>query len=425
MASINRESNGRRTIQFVGADGKRRSLRLGKVSQRMAEGFRVKVEALARAVELGQLPDDEVSRWLAERDQVTCDKLAAVGLIPKREVATLEAFLNRYITMRADVKAGTAVVLGHTRRNLVDFFGADKPLREITSGDAEAWRINLIDTEKLADNTVRRRSGIAKQFFRHALKHKLIYENPFSDLVAAVKGNASRFRFVTLPEAYKVLEKCPDVQWKLLFALSRFGGLRCPSEHLGLKWGDIDWENNRMTVHSLKTEHHEGKETRVVPIFPELRPYLADAFDQAEEGTEYVITICRNGNKNFRTRMLKIIRRAGLTPWPKLFQNLRSTRQTELEETFPSHVVCAWIGNSEAVARRHYLQVTDDHFARAVEGVAPEAVQNPVQQPAGTPRNDSQAENETPASSEENEGSRELATCPMGDEGFEPPTSTV
>ena len=62
---------------------------------------------------------------------------------------------------------------------------------------------------------------------------------------------------------------------------------------------------------------------------------------------------------------------AGLEPWPKLFQNLRSTRPTELEESFPSHVVCKWMGNSRAVAAKHYLQVTDEHFSKAV--------QNPVQ----------------------------------------------
>ena len=46
MASITREANGRRTVQFVGADGKRRSIRLGKVSQRSAEGVKVRIEAL-------------------------------------------------------------------------------------------------------------------------------------------------------------------------------------------------------------------------------------------------------------------------------------------------------------------------------------------------------------------------------------------
>ena len=126
-----------------------------------------------------------------------------------------------------------------------------------------------------------------------------------------------------------------------------------------------------MTVHSPKTEHHPGGELRIVPIFPELRPYLEECFDLAEPGTEYVITRYRNVNANLRRQLLRIIKRAGLKPWPKLFQNLRRTRQTELEESFPSHVVCNRIGNSEAVAKKHYLQVTDEHFKkRAVSGAA-------------------------------------------------------
>ena len=93
----------------------------------------------------------------------------------------------------------------------------------------------------------------------------------------------------------------------------------------------------------------------------------------ARQGAEYVISTHRRATKNFRTRFTRIIKRAGLKPWPKLFQNLRSTRQTELEETYPSHVVCAWIGNSQAVAQKHYLQVTDDHFAKAVQNPAQQA----------------------------------------------------
>jgi hypothetical protein len=32
---------------------------------------------------------------------------------------------------------------------------------------------------------------------------------------------------------------------------------------------------------------------------------------------------------------------------------------------FPTHVVCAWLGNSPDVAREHYLQTTDEHWKRA------------------------------------------------------------
>jgi integrase len=165
-----------------------------------------------------------------------------------------------------------------------------------------------------------------------------------------------------------VLNACPNAQWRLLFALSRYGGLRCPSEHLALTWADIDWERNRMTVRSPKKEHHEGKESRVVPIFPELLPHLEAAYDEAEEGVTHVITIGnirRDRYANPRSTMQKIVKRAGLKVWPKLFHNLRASRETELAAEFPMHVVCEWIGNSPKVAHEHYLRVTDADYEKA------------------------------------------------------------
>ena len=64
---------------------------------------------------------------------------------------------------------------------------------------------------------------------------------------------------------------------------------------------------------------------------------------------------------------MRIIRRAGLTPWPKLFHNLRASRETELAAQYPIHVVCAWIGNTEMIAAKHYLQVTEAHFEQAAQ----------------------------------------------------------
>src|SRR4029078_9439228 len=117
----------------------------------------------------------------------------------------------------------------------------------------------------LGENTTRRRCGVAKQFFRAAMRRRPIAENPFGDMKGlSVLANRSRDYFVSRDEAHKVLDACPDAQWKLLFALSRYEALGCPSEHLALRWGDVDWKHNRMTVRSPKTEHHEGKEERIV-----------------------------------------------------------------------------------------------------------------------------------------------------------------
>ena len=90
------------------------------------------------------------------------------------------------------------------------------------------------------------------------------------------------------------------------------------------------------------------------------------AFEESEEGEKHIITRYRSTNTNLRTQLHRIIQRAGLEPWPKTFQNLRSTRETELAEAFPMHVVCKWVGNSEPIAAAHYLQLTDEHFYRAI-----------------------------------------------------------
>ena len=73
-----------------------------------------------------------------------------------------------------------------------------------------------------------------------------------------------------------------------------------------------------MTITSTKTEHHDGGGSRICPIFPELRAYLMDAFEQAEDGDEYCIMRYRNPAMNLRTKLLGIIKQAGLKPWPKL-----------------------------------------------------------------------------------------------------------
>jgi hypothetical protein len=60
-----------------------------------------------------------------------------------------------------------------------------------------------------------------------------------------------------------------------------------------------------------------------------------------------------------------MLRRAGVSGWPRLFHSMRASRQTELQREFPLHVVCAWLGNSPRIAQQSYLLVTEDDFARA------------------------------------------------------------
>lgn len=105
------------------------------------------------------------------------------------------------------------------------------------------------------------------------------------------------------------------------------------------------------------------------PLFTDLRPYLERLSELAkhrgEKPIDYVIANLRGSEAYFRTRLLKILKKAGILPWPKVFHNLRASRETELLDDFPIKDVCAWIGNSQAVAMKHYAMRREDSFYRA------------------------------------------------------------
>jgi len=162
-------------------------------------------------------------------------RLAAVGLVAPRAAVgakTLGAFIDNYIAGRTDVKPNTLIRMRQARRNLVAFFGEAKRLADITAGDAEEYWRYL--NGKLSVNTARQLCGRARQFIRFAVRKRLIRDNPFMEIETNVRSNPERQFFITRDVAEKVIAACPDAEWKLPFALSRYGGLRCPSEHLAL-----------------------------------------------------------------------------------------------------------------------------------------------------------------------------------------------
>ena len=190
--------------------------------------------------------------------------------------ATVAGLVDEYITRRVDVKRSTREHFQRCGRDLVGFLGADTPLEAVTPADADDFRAAM--RSKTAENTTRRTCSRAKQFFRYAVRKRLIAESPFADMRGLhVRGNRAREFYVSEELALRVLDKLPDTEWQAIFVLSRWGGLRCPSEHLALQWSDVNWLDKRLRVPSPKTEHHEGKAFRVIPLFPEVAQLLAQA----------------------------------------------------------------------------------------------------------------------------------------------------
>ena len=107
--------------------------------------IKTKVESLNGAAIAGIGWDKETAEWVGGRDSGLYDKLAAVGLVPKRaavERATLEVFIDAYILGRTDVKPATKEIWRQGKRGMIDYFGA-AAVADITPGDADGYKLHL------------------------------------------------------------------------------------------------------------------------------------------------------------------------------------------------------------------------------------------------------------------------------------------
>ncbi len=123
----------------------------------------------------------------------------------------------------------------------------------------------MIHTLEMSPNTAGQNVKRCRQILNQAMNDRLIEQNPFRGVRIDLKSDKTKNRFIDEPTSKAILESCPNQEWRVIFALARFGGLRCPSEVLALKWSDINWERNRFKVRSSKTERY-GKGERIVPI---------------------------------------------------------------------------------------------------------------------------------------------------------------
>ncbi len=438
MASISNDGQGLRRIQFV-INSQRKAIRLGHCTAKQASTICTHIEAILSAKLSNSAVEPATAQWLGEIPDDMHQRLAAAGLVQARlpkgpiAIAPLGTFFDKLIGQIIG-KPNTVINMKQTRRVAIGYFGENRDMATITVSDAKDFQKHMADSG-FAEATYRRHLGRCRQLFHAAIESEVLGKNPFASksIKVSVGGNDARKFNVTREMADKLIAACPDGQWRLMVALSRYGGIRTPSETFLLKWADVNWETNRVVIHSPKTEH-QGKPYRVIPLWPELKQPLMDCFEQAEPGQEFCITRYRDTTQNLRTQLERIIKRAGLKPWPKLWHNMRASRQTELAQTWPLHIVCEWIGNSKAIAQEHYLTVTDADYARAASTIQPspaspetapkQAAHNAAQYGAETARKAPQGDNADDEETGNLLGFAEVCSnvheCPIPPTGFEP-----
>ena len=379
MASISKTKAGTTELYYFGGDGKRRRLSLGRCTRKQAETTRLRIEQLVQDQRLGTPHDPGLVEWIRTLDAPMRKRLAHLGLIEAAPTTiTLATLIERFMKART-VKDGTMATYKQCTDSLLKHLGAETPIDKITPADAEQWKASIAKSGRvrekegprsLAPATVAKRMNIAKAIFSRAKVWKLLPSSPFEHLKSGSQSNPDRAHYISKEDTQKLLDACPNIQWRALIGIARYAGLRCPSEIQELKWSDVNWERKALNVRSPKTAAKPQHAVRVVPVAAELQPILLELFEAAEDGAVEMVPQAHKAHVNISHGVRRIIERAGLKPWPRLLQNLRASCATDWAGEYPMHESAKWLGHSPTVAAKHYLQSKDLHF-KAVTGTGP------------------------------------------------------
>ncbi len=376
LEHVSKDGRDHYRLRFL-LDKRRKTIGLSDLDEGGAAEAKLHVEHLILQHKRGRAPLGPALDWLESIDLEIHDRISAMGLCEARQRCelprTVLAYMRAYIASRTDWKKSC----NHKQSvdHLETFLKRDIPLTALTKGEADRWHRWMMDKKNgagLSPNTAGQHIKRARQMMIQAIDDGLIDLNPFKGIKIDLRSDASKNRFIDGDMAKAILEACPDQEWRTLFALARYGGLRCPSEVTRLRWSDIQWDRGRFKVTAPKTVRY-GKGERIVPLWPELRVELDDLSALVEPGVScpsnaYVIQRYRDSETNLRTTLNKIVERAGSVAFPKPFMALRASRRTELErQGFKNHVLNDWFGHSGAVAETYYLQTTEADFAEAMK----------------------------------------------------------
>lgn len=323
---------------------------------------------------IGAKRDMSKSRARRECDRIAQQLAVNPSAREKQKSPTLAEWIEAYQELKAgESSQATVREIRTTGDKLQSHFGASTRIDKITRLQAETWRSSLYRDGNgrgrnrgpgLSEASVRKHCRIAKTMFHAAVDADLIIVNPFDRLKSgAVASDRKPLDHIDEKTMMRVVDAATG-DWRILIALCAFAGLR-RSEAFRLQWPDIKWDQNRLIV------EHEGERTtkrrrREVLLEPLLEQILLDHHDQAD-GPMVINLSQSNVERNVRAA----IKRAGVPEWNKPLHSLRQWRADKWAQTYPAHVVAAWMGHSITVAAKHYLTVPESMYARS----APKAPQ--------------------------------------------------
>lgn len=158
--------------------------------------------------------------------------------------------------------------------HIAPFFKNER-LNNIKPSHLAKWQNKLLET--LSTKTLKGVRTVFNTMFDDALKDELIAKNPFAHIKRPINKDVREKNPFSLEEIFAILKEMPE-SMRAFFAIGFYTGMRT-GEIIGLKWSDIDFEENIISVQRSRRQGVESlpktkNSIRDIDIIEPLLPYL-------------------------------------------------------------------------------------------------------------------------------------------------------
>jgi len=235
---------------------------------------------------------------------------------------------------------------------------SSKKLTDITSWSVEQFKVQRKNEGK-ALSTINRELIVLKRMFNLAIEWGLTGSNPVRG-VKFFRVNNEPMRILTEEEFSKLYDYSADhLRPILLCAIST--GMR-KSEILNLKWQDVDFHSDAITVRDSK-----NFDFRVIPINETLKSVLNELHDMPSN--DFVFNYKGQPVKEVKRSFETALKKSGITKYR--FHDLRHTFATRLVMNGVDLVtVQELLGHKSIIMTKRYSHPTPEHKKKAVELVS-------------------------------------------------------
>jgi integrase len=195
------------------------------------------------------MPKGTTKKKAKEKFREVEDQLRRGIYLPDKKIPNFKQVAKEWIDhKKPNLRHSTwSVYEGHTRNHFDDF----KPIKinRITTAKVEKW-ISARHNERMNLATIKKILVTLGQIMAYAVRHGYIDYNQVRD-AERPRGNGEtekdKIRVLTPSEISSFFDAEKDMNYGTLLRLAIFSGAR-QGELLGLKWSDVDWENNQIHI---------------------------------------------------------------------------------------------------------------------------------------------------------------------------------